>query len=116
MWSRVRFPHPAPTELHDRYLPLAVVHDRNDERAVAILRNVREALGPDGEAVVVETIASETPSRDFASASDLLIYVLATGQERTAAHYRQLFEQAGRELRRQQPLPTGATGFTLRRR
>ena len=72
---------------HDRYLLLAVVHDWNDERAVAILRNVREALGSDGEAVVVETIASETPRHDFASASDLL-HVRA--RDWTGAHRRSL--------------------------
>ena len=101
---------------HDRYLLLAIVHDWDDERVVAILRNVRDAMGTDGEAVVVETIASEAPRHDFASSSDLLMFVLASGRERTEDDYHRLYERARLVIRRQQLLPTGATAFTLRPR
>ena len=100
---------------HDRYLLLAIVHDWDDPRASTILSNVADAMGPDGEAVVVETIASDRPRDDFAAASDLLMLVLASGRERTDADYRRLFDNAGLTIADQRLLPTGATAFTLRR-
>lgn len=101
---------------HDRYLLLAVVHDWDDDRAVAILATVASAMGPDGEAVVVETVAAERPGSDVASDTDLLMFVLATGRERTEHQYRQLFERAHLDVHDTSLLPTGATAFTLRNR
>src|SRR5207245_2618885 len=40
----------------DRYLLLAIVHDWDDDHATRILRNVRDALGPEGRAVVVDSV------------------------------------------------------------
>ncbi len=99
---------------HDRYLLLAIVHDWDDNRAIAILSNVAAAMGPEGEAIVVENVASELPQDDFAAASDLLMFVLATGRERTVDQYRRLFGDAGLRIARQRLLATGATAFTLR--
>lgn len=99
---------------HDRYLLLAIVHDWDDNRAIAILTNVAAAMGPEGEAIVVENVASERPRDDFAAASDLLMFVLATGRERTVDQYRRLFGDAGLRITRQRLLATGATAFTLR--
>jgi len=101
---------------HDRYLLLAIVHDWSDAEVVTILSNVSAAMGPDGEAVVVETVMEDHPTDDFASASDLMMFVLAAGRERTEAHYREVFDNAGLQIRERQLLPTGATAFTLRRR
>lgn len=101
---------------HDRYLLLAVVHDWDDDRAVAVLATVARAMGPDGEAVVVETIASDQPRSDVAADTDLLMFVLATGRERTEHQYRQLFERAHLDVHDARLLPTGATAFTLRNR
>jgi len=99
---------------HDRYLLLAIIHDWDDDNAVSILANVADAMGSQGEAVVVETVASEHPRDDFAAASDLLMFVLAGGRERTEQQYRRLFARAGLSISGQQLLPTGATAFTLR--
>jgi len=101
---------------HDRYLLLAIVHDWSDAQVITILANVNKAMGPDGEAVVVETVMKERPTDDFATASDLMMFVLAAGRERTEVHFQEVFEKAGLKIREQQLLPTGATAFTLRRR
>lgn len=101
---------------HDRYLLLAILHDWDDDNAAAILATVGEALGVDGEAVVVETPLTRRIRDDFTAASDLLMFVLAAGRERTDDEYCQLFHHAGLQLHRRQLLPTGATAFVLRPR
>ncbi len=99
---------------HDRYLMLAIIHDWDDAQAAAILTNVRDAMGGAGEAVVVENLASKHPRDDFATASDLLMFVLASGRERTRGEYSELFGVAGLRIEEERMLPTGATAFTLR--
>jgi hypothetical protein len=100
---------------HDRYLLLAIVHDWDDEQAVAILRTVGVALPPHGEVVVVEGVLPETPADEFVVASDLLMLVLADGRERTDAQFRRLFDAAGLALTERTLLATGFSAFRLRR-
>lgn len=100
---------------HDRYLLLAIVHDWDEDQAATILGNVVDAMDDDGEAVVVETVATDRPRDDFAAMSDIMMFVLASGQERTGDHYRRLFDAAGLYVHDEQLLLTGATAFTLRR-
>ncbi len=97
----------------DRYLLLAVVHDWDDAQARHILANVRSVLGPEGRAVVVENVASEQPTDDFAAASDLLMLALASGRERTDSEYRSLFESAGLSVVDDHLLPTGSRAYEL---
>lgn len=79
----------------DRYLLSAIVHDWADEPAVALLGSVRDALGEQGRAWVVEV---ELPDHDGASlerAFDLLMLVLGGGRERTHADFAHLYAAAG---------------------
>ena len=103
-------------EGHDRYLLLAVVHDWADEEAAAILRTVAASVPDHGEIVVVESVLSDTPTDEFAAASDLLMLVLASGRERTRAQFEELFSTAGLTLTAATPLATGFTAFRLHRR
>jgi hypothetical protein len=98
---------------HDRFLLLAIVHDWDDASAIAILDNVRDAMGQNGQAVVVENVAAERPRNDFAAASDLLMFVLATGRERTKEEYGALFDRARLSVAEEHLLATGATAFVL---
>lgn len=98
---------------HDRYLLLAVIHDWDDERAVSLLGNVRNAMEPSATAVVVETPRSQRPVYDFAAASDLLMLVLASGRERTDDEYVELFSAAGLTIGNRHLLPSGATAWEL---
>lgn len=97
----------------DRYLLLAVVHDWGDAEARRILSTVRAALSPTARAVVVESVRPERPRGEFVEASDLLMLVMATGRERTAAEYAALFSSSGLELESEVPLATGFTAFVL---
>ncbi len=100
-------------EGHDRYLLLAIVHDWDDERARAILDNVRRAMPAHGRVIVVETVAAERPRDDVATASDLLMLVLASGRERTVEQYAELFGGAGLDVVGTHLLPSGSTAFEL---
>jgi trans-aconitate methyltransferase len=97
----------------DRYLLLAIVHDWADDKAVAILRNVRAALSGDARALVVETTLPERGHDAFAAASDLLMLTLADGRERTAAQHQALFAEAGLNLHATHQLPTGFVAYEL---
>ncbi len=98
----------------DRYLLLAIVHDWDDEEAVTLLRRVAAGLGPDGRALVVENVLSETPRDEFVAASDLLMLVLASGRERTEAQFAALFERSGLRLERRIGLASGFCAFSLK--
>lgn len=97
----------------DRYLLSAVIHDWDDLQAGQILTNVASVLGSEGRAVVVENVAAEKPTDDFAAASDLLMSVLATGRERTDDEYRELFGAAGLAVVNEYLLPSGSTAYEL---
>ena len=98
---------------HDRYLLLAVIHDWDDEQARTILGNVRDALPDHGRVIVVENVATGRPRDDFAAATDLLMFVLASGRERTDPEYCDLFTTARLAVSRRHVLPTGATAYEL---
>jgi hypothetical protein len=83
----------------DAYLLKAVLHDWNDEEAVAILRNCRRAVAPAGRLLVVERVM---PERFEACALhhaiarvDLTMLVEFGGRERTHADFCVLLEAAG---------------------
>jgi O-methyltransferase domain len=75
----------------DAYVLKWILHDWDDDRAIAILRNVAHAMRPGTHVLVVE--------RDFADAAavwiDLQMLVMVGGRERSDAEYAALFEQAG---------------------
>jgi hypothetical protein len=99
----------------ERYLLLAIVHDWHDDEAARLLGRVADALGPDSRAVVVEGVLPERPGPGFVQASDLLMQVFATGRERTAAQFDQLFARSGLAVARRVRLLTGYTAFELAR-
>jgi len=101
---------------HDRYMLLAIVHDWADVDAVRILSRVRDALGEDGRAIVVENVLSDEPRDEFAAASHLMMLVLATGKERTRAQFDSLFAAASLSLVRRVKLASGFSAFELRAR
>jgi hypothetical protein len=85
----------------DAYLLSRVIHDWDDERAVAILESCRRAMAPDSRLLVVEEVI--TPGDGLSSygkLSDLNMLVSPGGQERTEDEYRALYAAAGFAVRR----------------
>jgi O-methyltransferase/methyltransferase family protein len=93
----------------DAYLLKWILHDWDDERALRILRNCRQAMTQEARLLVVEVVLPDrTPSRPAGAVNDINMMVLTGGRERTESEYRGMFGAAGFQLNR--VLPTGAHG------
>ncbi len=60
-----------------------------------ILRNVREAMTPDGRVVVAEMLITDKGPPSPAPLLDLNMLVMLTGKERTTEEFAALFAQSG---------------------
>jgi hypothetical protein len=81
----------------DAYVLRHVIHDWDDDKAAAILRNCRKAMNPGGKVLVVETVIPPLNEPCFGKWLDLMMLIVE-GRERTRDQYQQLFSQAGLEL------------------
>ncbi len=90
----------------DAYLLRWIIHDWADDQAIAILANVRRAAGPGARLLLVESVIQETAEFDMGKWMDMNMLVMAGGCERTAAEFRQLYDQAGWELEQIIPTPS----------
>ena len=95
----------------DAYLLKSVIHDWNDERSVAILRNCRHAMKGAAKLLLVERIVprqlgASTAHRSIAR-GDLNMLVGLGGRERTEDEYRGLLDAAGLDVKA--IIPAGRT-------
>ncbi len=84
----------------DIYILRHVIHDWDDERSIAILRNCREAMGQDARILVAETIMPEGNEPAPVKVLDMPMLAVLGGMERTEEEYRELFDAAGLEFTR----------------
>lgn len=84
----------------DAYIMKHIIHDWDDERAVAILSTCRRAIPSDGRVLLVETVVPGPNEPSLAKLLDLEMLVLPGGIERTEPEYAELFRQAGFRLSR----------------
>lgn len=97
----------------DVYVLKQIIHDWDDERALAILRNCRAAMTGREKLLVIERrIAPQHREAMGVLHIDLEMLVIAGGMERTDAEYRSLFEKAGFQLTNIMPL-MDARGFSV---
>jgi hypothetical protein len=83
-----------------------ILHDWNDETAIRILANCRDALSDIGRVLVCEMIIAPGPEALTALTLDIEMLVGAGGRERTAAEFCALFAAAGLRLEHIIPTPT----------
>src|SRR6185312_15140017 len=77
-----------------------IIHDWPDEKALAILDNLRTGGGADSTVVLVELVIPEN-NRDFIGKwGDLEMLLGGDARERTAAQYNALLERAGFRMTR----------------
>ena len=88
----------------DAYLLKWIIHDWEDEEALAILRNVRRNPGT---LLVVERIVDPPNEGPETKLGDLNMLVGPGGQERTREQFEALFEAAGYELVGDTPTDSG---------
>lgn len=82
----------------DAYALAQILHDWDDERSLAILRQVRQAIPEHGKLLIVELVLPEGNEPFLGKWLDLHMLVLLGGQERTVAQYAMLLRAAGFEL------------------
>lgn len=90
----------------DLYVLKSVIHDWDDDQAVAILQNCCRAMGADAKLLLIERVIPPGNAPSFGKWMDLNMLVVAGGRERTEAEYRSLYARAGFELTR--IVPTAA--------
>jgi hypothetical protein len=83
-----------------------VLHDWDDERATAALRNCRRVIATRGTLLVVEEVMPPGDAPGYGKRSDLNMLVGPSGQERTEAEYGALYSAADVELPRVIPTPS----------
>ena len=79
----------------DAYIMKHIIHDWDDERALAILGNIRTAMNPGGRVILLETIVLPGNQPDFGKIIDLEMLLMPGGRERTEAEFRDLFARVG---------------------
>ena len=90
----------------DVYVLKRILHDWGDERSVQILRRCREAMGGQARLLVVDAVVPPGNAPHPSKIMDMLIMILAEGQERTEQEFGELFHQAGLTLTRVIPTPS----------
>lgn len=90
------------------YVLRNVLHDWDDEHATAILRNCRQAAGPDGRVLVVEMVMRDNDNALATTAHDLFMMLVFDSAERDLAQFRRLAADAGLQLAVTRALPSGS--------
>lgn len=84
----------------DAYMMKHIIHDWDDERAGAILRNINAAMPRDGKVLVIETVVPEGNEPHYSKMLDLEMLASPGGVERTEQEYSALLSAAGLRLAR----------------
>jgi len=84
----------------DLYVMRRVIHDFDDEQAVAILSNLRRQLSNGQTLLLLESVISPGNAPHFAKLLDLDMMVFVGGRERTARQFDALLDRAGFRLTR----------------
>ena len=82
----------------DAYLMKWIIHDWDDERSVAIFKNIRRAMAEGGKLLLVEAVIPAGSEPHFGKFIDLNMLVMTGGRERTEEEYRRLLEAGGFRL------------------
>ena len=84
----------------DAYILKWIIHDWNDERSIAILKNIRRAIAEGGKLLLVEAVVPTGSEPHFGKFIDLNMLVMTGGRERTEEEYRTLLEAGGFKITR----------------
>ena len=86
----------------DAYIMKHILHDWDDDRALVILGNIRQALGgrTRGRLLLLEAVVQAGNAPDLSKLIDIGMLVFLGGRERTAEEFRALLDRAGFDLTR----------------
>jgi hypothetical protein len=82
----------------DAYLMRVVIHDWEDDEAIAILKACRRAMRETAKLLLIERLIAPPNEMPAAKFGDLNMLVLPGGRERTRAEFSDLFGKSGFEL------------------
>jgi hypothetical protein len=101
----------------DAYLMKHIIHDWDDERALAILRNIHRAMGDErGRVILLEAVLTPGNAPEYGKILDLQMLAFPGGRERTEEEFRSLFRRVGFELTRVVPTRSPLSVIEARRR
>jgi hypothetical protein len=94
----------------DAYVLKGVIHDWEDDEAIAILRTCRAAMRDDSKLLLIDRVLPERIDPDDALTrsrfiTDINMFINPGGRERTEAEFRNLLTRAGLHLARVMPMP-----------
>lgn len=84
----------------DAYIMKHIIHDWDDDRAITILKNIKQAMNAGGRVLLVESVIEPANQPDFGKLMDIEMLVSPGGKERTEEEYKELFANAGLRLTR----------------
>jgi len=102
---------PAGAEL---YLLKDILHDWDDQRAVAILRTARAAIPDTGRLAVIERVIPPADTPAPGKLVDVTMLLATGGRERTHDEYASLLAAGGFELETITPTPAGTDVIAAR--
>jgi len=79
----------------DTYLLSMVLHDWNDDEAIRLLTNIRDAAEPGARVLAFELVMPAGDQPHMSKMIDLTMLGMLTGRERTDTEMRAIFEKAG---------------------
>ena len=83
----------------DAYMLKNIIHDWNDESAIAILKNCHRAMPDNGKLLLVETVIPSGNEPSVGKFVDIeMLLMTSGGRERTEAEFQNLFRAAGFKL------------------
>lgn len=84
----------------DVYTMRWIIHDWEDSKSVAILKNIRSAMPANGKLLLFETVVPPNSQPHFSKFMDLIMLTMTGGRERTEKEYKSLLAKAGFKLTR----------------
>lgn len=87
----------------DAYVLKHILHDFPESDCLTVLKNVREAIAPDGTMLVIEYVLPGNNERHIGNIIDLWLLLLLGAKERTEPQYSALFASAGFKLSKAVP-------------
>ncbi|MFJ8102943.1 methyltransferase [Lysinibacillus sp. NPDC096212] len=84
-------------KLGDLYILSRILHDWEDEAAITILRNIAQSMGENSTLTIIEKLLPEVIEGNASHLymTDLNIWTMCGGKERTQSQFEALFHQSG---------------------
>ena len=90
----------------DLYLLKLILHDWQDDDAIAILKTIRKAIPSHGRVAIIETVLPDDASGHLGWGLDIAMMVTTGGKERSLSEHSRLLSTAGFEVIRCAPTPS----------